>query len=61
MLADLSISAIFPNRFVPDGHAFGAGGIAGSFALDALISIAACNLAGLSLVKFDRSTFRYIP
>ncbi len=44
-----------------DGRAYAAHGIAGSFALDAFVSIGACLVAGLLLSKFDRRSFRAIP
>ena len=46
---------------VADGHGYSARGIAGSFGLDASISIGACFLAGLLLSKFDRRTFGASP
>jgi hypothetical protein len=43
---------------VADGHGYSARGIAGSFGLDASISIGACFLAGLLLLRFDRKMNR---
>jgi PAT family beta-lactamase induction signal transducer AmpG len=46
---------------VADGHGYSTRGMAGSFGLDASISIGACFLAGLLVSKFDRRTFRASP
>jgi PAT family beta-lactamase induction signal transducer AmpG len=38
---------------IADGHAYSVAGTVGTFAIDALIGIATCLLAGILLAKFD--------